>query len=111
MRNTVTMKRTLATVRALGFGLILLAAGSSAWAQGPEGGGAWRPGSLLEAVTSTLLFGLIGIVLAILGFKLFDLAVRFNLESEVCEKNNVAVAILSGAMILGICIIVAAAVL
>ena len=105
------MKRTIGRVRALGFGLILLAAGSSAWAQGPERGGAWRPGSMLEAAASTALFGLIGIVLAILGFKLFDLAIRFNLESEVCEKNNLAVAILGGSMILGICIIIAAAVL
>jgi putative membrane protein len=105
------MKRILWGVRTVGIGLILLAAGSSAWAQGPERASGWRPGSLLEAAASTMLFGLIGIVLAIVGFKLFDLAIRFNLESEVCEKNNIAVAIVSGAMVLGICIIIAAAVL
>ena len=52
-----------------------------------------------------------GIVLAILGYKVFDLLTPFDLEREMCEKQNMAVAVLCGAMVLGICLIVAAAVL
>ena len=71
----------------------------------------WQPDTLLMSLLSTLLFGGVGIVLAIAGFKLFDLVSPFKLESEICEKQNMAVAVLSGMMVLGICLIVAAAVL
>ena len=67
--------------------------------------------TLLNAVLSTLLFGFIGIVIAIVGFKLFDLATPFHLESEICEKQNLAAGLLAGCVVLGICIIVAATIL
>ena len=63
------------------------------------------------SVVSTLVFGLIGIIVAIVGFKLYDAVTPFHIEREICEKQNIAVAILSGSMILGISLIVAAAVL
>jgi uncharacterized membrane protein YjfL (UPF0719 family) len=56
------------------------------------------------------LFGLTGIVLAILGFKLFDLLTPGSLQKEIFENKNMAAAVLAAAFILGICIIVAAAV-
>src|SRR5687768_11868094 len=95
-------------VWAVGIGAVLA---SAAWGQVEPRPGSYQPESLLDAVISTILFGFIGIVLAILGFKLFDLAIHFNLEAEICERQNVAVAILSGAVVLGICIIIAAVVL
>jgi len=70
-----------------------------------------HPGTLLEAIVQTLVFGLIGIGLTIVGFKVFDAVIPFNLEAEIAERQNIAVAILCGAMILGISLIVAAAVL
>ena len=63
------------------------------------------------AVVSTIVFGGIGIVMAVVGFKLFDLATPFKLEAEVCEKQNLAVAVMTAGMILGVCIIIAAAVI
>jgi uncharacterized membrane protein YjfL (UPF0719 family) len=84
---------------------------SAAWGQAAPRPGTYQPTTLMEAVLSTFLFGFIGIVLAIIGFKLFDMVIPFALEAEICERQNLAVAILSGAMILGICIIVATAVL
>jgi hypothetical protein len=86
-------------------------ASSAVWAQTEGRAGAWRPDSFLMSVLSTLVFGLIGIVVAIVGFKLFDALIPFNLEQEICEKQNLAVAILCAGMVLGICLIVAAAVL
>jgi hypothetical protein len=70
--------------------------------------GTWHPTTFGEAVLSTFVFGLIGIVLAIIGFKLFDFITPFNLEREMCENKNVAVGILCGGIVLGICWIVAA---
>ena len=67
--------------------------------------------TLGNAVISTLAFGFIGIVIAIAGFKLFDLATPFHLEKEICEKQNLAAGILAGCVVLGICLIVAATIL
>jgi hypothetical protein len=70
-----------------------------------------QPRDLGASVVSTIIFALLGIVLAIIGFKLFDIAVKFDFETEICEKQNLAVAVLCGFMVLGICIIIAATVL
>ncbi len=70
----------------------------------------WPPHTVQGAMISTALFGLLGIVLAIVGFKLFDWLTPGDLQKEVFEKNNTAAAILGAAVILGICAIIAAAV-
>ena len=62
------------------------------------------------ACLSTLVFGGIGIILAIIGFKLFDLLTPGKLEEEIIQKQNLAAAILGAAIVLGICHIVAHAV-
>ena len=91
---------------------LLLVVASAAYAQGqPLASGGYRPGNLLEAILSTLIFSAIGIGLAIVWFKLFDMVVPFELEREICEKNNIAAGILGAAMILGICLIVGLVVL
>jgi hypothetical protein len=97
--------RLLKAAWALGLALV---AASSAHAQGALATpGSVQPRNLGESVLSTLIFSILGIVVAIVGFKLFDAAIPFSLEKEICEKNNIAVAILASAMILGICIIIA----
>ena len=68
----------------------------------------WHPTGFLHAVIASIVFGLIGIVLAIVGFKLFDLVTPFNLEKEICQEKNIAVGILCAAIVLGICHIIAA---
>jgi putative membrane protein len=62
------------------------------------------------AVLSTLVFGVIGIGLAILGFKLFDMLTPGKLEEEIVQKQNIAAAILGASIIIGICMIVSRAV-
>jgi putative membrane protein len=61
------------------------------------------------AIVSTIIFGVVGIGLAILGFKLFDMLTPGKLEEEIVQKQNVAAAILGAAIIIGICMIVARA--
>ena len=90
--------------------LILAVSAAPAWA-GLDKSGTWAPETLAMAVLSTGVFGLLGILLAITGFKLFDRLTPFDLEKEICEKQNMAVGVLCGGMMLGLCIIVAAAVL
>jgi putative membrane protein len=58
------------------------------------------------SVLATVVFGVVGIALAIIGFKLFDLFSPGNLETEIVQKQNIAAAILGAAIIIGICLIV-----
>jgi uncharacterized membrane protein YjfL (UPF0719 family) len=57
-----------------------------------------------------VVFALLGIALAILGFKLFDKMTPGKLDEEILHKQNNAAAILAGAFVLGVCIIIAAAI-
>ena len=71
--------------------------------------GEWHAKNVGEALLYCALFGVVGIVLVFIGFKVFDKAIaKIDLEAEVA-KGNVAAAILSGAAIIAIAIIIAAA--
>ena len=64
--------------------------------------------NLLKGFLSSLLFGGTGILLAVLGFKVFDwITPRMDIQKELAEKQNVAVAVVCGAIILGVCYLVA----
>ena len=71
----------------------------------------WHAQSLGEAIGYMLLFTAIGIAAAIAGYKLFDKCTPGDLHKEILENKNVAAAIVAGAVILGVCIIIAAAML
>jgi len=59
-------------------------------------------------LVSSLVFGVVGLGLALLGFKLFDwLTPRIDVQRELAEKQNVAVAIVVAAVVVGICYVVA----
>ena len=66
--------------------------------------------SNLIALLWSILFGVIGIVLTIAGYKIFDWVTPIDVEKELSERQNIAVAIVCAAVILGIAIVVASAV-
>jgi putative membrane protein len=70
----------------------------------------WHAQSLGQALASTAAFGLAGIALAIVGYKLFDRCTPGDLHKEIVEHRNVAAAIVAAAVILGVCVIIAAAI-
>ncbi len=71
--------------------------------------GEWHAKNLGEALLYTALFGVVGIVLVFVGFKVFDRAItKIDLEAEVA-RGNVAAAVLCGAAIIAIAIIISAA--
>ncbi len=74
----------------------------------------WPPKSLLMIVywlLYTAAFGLLGIGLVVFGFKVFDwLTPRLDIQTELSQKHNLAVAIVCAAIILGLSVIVAAVV-
>jgi putative membrane protein len=65
------------------------------------------PDHFLGDLVSAFSFGLLAILLVVLGYKVFDwLTPRCDFESEI-NKGNVAAALTVAAVILGICYIVA----
>ncbi len=69
----------------------------------------WHAQNLLQAVGNVLIFAAIGIFTAIAGYKIFDKCTPGHLTQEILEHRNVAAAMIASAVILGVCIIVAAA--
>jgi putative membrane protein len=62
------------------------------------------------AVLNALVYALLGIVIFLGSFTILDKATPFHLWKEIIQEHNIALAILVGAVSLGICIIIAAAV-
>jgi putative membrane protein len=56
------------------------------------------------------VFSLLGIVIFVGTFVVIDKVTPFHLWKEIVQDKNVALAILLGAMSIGLCIIIAAAV-
>ncbi len=69
----------------------------------------WHARSLGEALLYMVIFTLVGIALAVLGYKIFDWLTPGDLSKEILENRNVAAAIVAAAVVIGICILVAAA--
>lgn len=65
---------------------------------------------LMANVAAAIIFTVIGIVLFIVAFVLMDRLTPGSLWTELIEKRNTALAILVGAMSIGLSIIIAAAV-
>ena len=64
----------------------------------------------LNNVVAALLFAGIGLTVFILSFVILDKATPYHLWREIIQEHNNALAILLGAMSIGICIIIAAAI-
>lgn len=65
-----------------------------------------KPGAFFGSI----LYALIGVAMFWLSFLIIDKITPYDLWAELVEKQNMALAIVVGAMTLGISIIVAAAV-
>ena len=61
-------------------------------------------------VLNAMVFGLLGIVIFLAAFLIIDKATPYALWKEIVEEHNTALAVLLGAMSIGVCIIIAAAV-
>ncbi len=65
---------------------------------------------LLVNVAAAIIFTVVGVVLFVVAFVLVDRFTPGSLWTELIEKRNTALAILVGAMSIGLSIIIAAAV-
>jgi uncharacterized membrane protein YjfL (UPF0719 family) len=67
-------------------------------------------GIQLNNVVNAIVYAAIGIVIFAGAFLVIDKVTPYNLWKEIVQEHNTALAILLGAMSLGICIIIASAV-
>jgi putative membrane protein len=66
----------------------------------------FHPGYLLNAI----IYAALGILIFVIAFAIIDQMTPYHLWKEIVEDKNVALAVLVGAMSIGMCIIIAAAV-
>ncbi|HCB75007.1 MAG TPA: DUF350 domain-containing protein [Sphingomonas bacterium] len=64
----------------------------------------------LATLLNTLLYAGVGIFVFLVGFFILDLLTPGKLWQEIHDQRNIGVAIVAGAMALGLAIIVAAAI-
>lgn len=70
----------------------------------------WHP-PLAQSLGLMALYAFAGVIVAVLGYKLFDLCTPGDLHKEIIENRNVAAAIIGAAIIIGVCILVAASII
>ena len=66
---------------------------------------------LPAGILLSLVYSLLGIAVLILGFKILDMVTPFSLHKEIAEDDNVAAGVLVAGMMIGLGIIIAAAIL
>jgi uncharacterized membrane protein YjfL (UPF0719 family) len=66
----------------------------------------FHPGYLLNAA----VYAALGIIIFVVAFAILDWLTPYALWKEIVEEKNLALAVLVGAMSIGMCIIIAAAV-
>jgi putative membrane protein len=66
--------------------------------------------TLVSSVVNAVVFAFLGIVVFCVAFLVMDKLTPYHLWKEIVQEHNMALAILVGAMSIGICIIIAASV-
>jgi len=62
-------------------------------------------------LVAALIYSLLGIVVLMIGFKIFDWITPFSLNREIEEKNNTAAGVIVAGIMIALGLIVAAAIL
>lgn len=72
---------------------------------------AGQPVPMWRLLIDAAIFGVVGVVLLIVGYYLWELVTPYNVRKELQENKNVAVAIVVAAFIVGMAIVVGASLL
>lgn len=97
-------------MRKFAWALGILLISQAAFAQGAPG--FWEDYGPLAPVhmAASVVYGLLGLAFAILGYKVFELVLPFDVNKELSEDDNPAVGVLMAAVVLGVSVIMAAAI-
>lgn len=71
----------------------------------------WQARSVGEALLAAAAFGLVGLVLILIGFKAFDwITPKIDVQRELTENKNIAVAIVVAALIIAVSVVISKAI-
>ncbi|MBI4639371.1 MAG: DUF350 domain-containing protein [Candidatus Tectomicrobia bacterium] len=70
-----------------------------------------RPGINWENLLASILYGLVGMVLLFIGYFIYELITPFSVKKELVEDQNIAIGIVVASLIIGMAIIIAAAII
>lgn len=70
-----------------------------------------RTGLLAYHLAAAAIFSVVGIVVLFLAIFLMEKLTRFSIAKEIVDEHNTALAIIVGAIVIGIAIIIAASIL
>ncbi len=60
----------------------------------------WHPHTMVEALISAAVFGALGLVILLVGFKLFEwITPKLDVERELAEKNVAVAVVVAGFML------------
>jgi uncharacterized membrane protein YjfL (UPF0719 family) len=65
---------------------------------------------LMPVITTTIVFVLIGLIVFALAFLIVVLIAPFSVKKEIEDDQNVALAVIIGAVIIGVAMIISAAI-
>jgi len=71
--------------------------------------GVWL--GLVEGLIGSVVYSVLGIVVLMVGFKIFDWITPFSLNTEIEEKNNTAAGVIAAGIMIALGLIVGAAIL
>ena len=66
--------------------------------------------SLAKGILDTVVYGAVGIVVLLAGYKIFDLVTPFSLNKEIAEDNNTAAGVVVAGIMVALGLIVASAI-
>lgn len=66
--------------------------------------------ALLKPVVATLVFSVIGLIVFAIAFFIIEKVTPFSIRKEIEEDQNTALAIIMGSLIIGIAMVVSAAI-
>ncbi|MFT3794978.1 DUF350 domain-containing protein [Flavobacterium sp.] len=64
----------------------------------------------LKPIVNSLLFAFLGIMILLIGYLIIEKITPENTWKEIVDKNNVALAVVLGAFIIGLSMIISAAI-
>ena len=88
--------------------IMMMVVGTAA-AQDVESSGLFGA-DLLHGLVAAVVYSVLGFIVLMLGFKVFDIVTPFDLNKEIAEDDNPAAGIMVAGMMIALGIIVAAAI-
>ena len=67
-------------------------------------------GALVKPLIGSIVFSIVGLIILVVGYLVFDLVTPYNLNKEIAEDNNTAAGVAVAGILIALGLIVAAAI-